>query len=202
MVNSMWPSPTEVEEAHHRFLENEPRDLFYRAATELTELVLKGQTCLTLSEAIAVLLQTWNRAYYQYFRFNQRHFAEIDRLLTEYKDIIISRFRSFSSYSFSYDDKRDVEVIFAAFENVLGPTGASKALHLLAPRFFPLWDGAIAKAYGCAFKPRGRNAAGYRRFMEIAHSQCSHLQTSLPDNANLLKLLDEYNYCKYTKRWL
>ena len=42
---------------------NEPRDLFYKAATQLVLLSLAGRTTLTISEAIAVLLQTWNREF-------------------------------------------------------------------------------------------------------------------------------------------
>jgi len=196
------PSLTQLEEAHRRFLENEPRDLFYRAATELTELALKGKTSLSLSEAVAVLLQTWNKAYYQYSRFNHQHFIDIDQLLNQYRELIIKQFRRWPSSSLSGEEKTKVEAIFAAFESVLGPTGAAKTLHLLAPRFFPIWDRAIAKAYGCAFKPRGKNGAGYRRFIEITHFQCQCLRASFSQKVNLLKLLDEYNYCKYTKDWL
>jgi len=41
-------------------------DLFYRAATELVSLALEGKTSLSVAEALAVLLQTWNKIFYQY----------------------------------------------------------------------------------------------------------------------------------------
>lgn len=31
------------------------------------------------------------------------------------------------------------------------PVAVAKALHLLAPHFFPLWDGRIAKSYKCYY---------------------------------------------------
>lgn len=49
-----------------------------------------------------------------------------------------------------YMDEATVKGVFKSFEKVLGPVGATKCLHLLAPRFFPLWDRAIAEAYGLA----------------------------------------------------
>ncbi len=79
--------------------------------------------------------------------------------------------------------------------------GAAKALHLLAPRFFPLWDRAIAKAYGLPLGERGKNAARYHRFMAIAKRQCEDLGGERAVGQNLLKALDEYNYCRYTKHW-
>lgn len=86
------PTIQDIEAARQAFEANEPRDLFYRAATELVSLALEGRTSLSVAEALAVLLQTWNKMFYQ----------------------------------------------FKAFEEILGPVGAAKCLHLLAPRFFPL----------------------------------------------------------------
>ena len=80
--------------------------------------------------------------------------------------------------------------------------GAAKALHLLAPRFFPLWDRAIAKAYGLSLGKRGTNAERYCRFMEIVKEQGQNLGVNQPNGQNLLKAIDEYNYCKYSKGWM
>ena len=41
--------------ARQAFEANEPRDLFYRAATELVELALDGKITLTVAEALRVL---------------------------------------------------------------------------------------------------------------------------------------------------
>ena len=62
-----------VKKARKAFEAREPRGLFYRAATELVVLALRGATSLTVAEALAVLLQTWNKAYYQYRKFDNAH---------------------------------------------------------------------------------------------------------------------------------
>jgi len=53
-------SAVELKAAHAHFELIDPRDLFYRAATELVDLALKKSTPLSVAEALTVLLQTWN----------------------------------------------------------------------------------------------------------------------------------------------
>ncbi len=203
-VNNYHPSAEDLRQAHKIFLEKEPRDLFYRVATELIELAIVGKTKLTLSDSLAVLLQTWNKAYYQFrpHHFDNKHFQEINYLVQKYAEELITGFRNRSILSFTDRDEDKVNRVFKAFEEVLGPTGAAKSLHLLAPRFFPLWDRKIAKGYGLAMRRTGMNANRYCSFMNIAHIQSKKLQgTTLAQENNLLKLLDEYNYC-HSKGWI
>jgi hypothetical protein len=47
----------------------------------------------------------------------------------------------------------------------MGPVGAAKALHVLAPRFFALWDRPIARSASLYLKKRGANASLYWRWM-------------------------------------
>ena len=141
------PSVEDIDAARQAFETNEPRDLFYRAATELVTLALDGKTSLSVAEALAVLLQTWNKMFYQYRRFDNQHFADIERLISDHHSIPIA-FRQRSIEGLNQEDEGEVARVFKAFEEVLGPVGAAKCLHLLAPRFFPLWDRAIAEAYG------------------------------------------------------
>ena len=65
--------------------------------------------------------------------------------------------------------------MFQDFEEILGPVGAAKALHLLAPEFFPLWDRAIASAYGVPLRKVGRNAEQYLAFIRMTREQVRHL---------------------------
>lgn len=197
-----FPKPTaeDIQESRRAFEAHESRDLFYRVATELVELVLRGATSLSTVEAAAVLLQTWNRAYYQYRSFDQQHFSDVERLLATY-ETPLAAFRARPIESLGEGDFETVEDVFEAFEEVLGPVGTAKCLHLLAPRFFPLWDRAIAWSYGVALQGRGTNVGRYRRFMEMTKSQCESLGGEQVMGIRLLKALDEYNYCKFTKRW-
>ena len=190
----------EVKKAREAFETNEPRDLFYRAATELVDLALRRATSLTLAEALAVLLQTWNRAYYRYRKFDSAHFASIEGLLSKHQ-AALARYRNQAIDDLDQQDGTTVTNLFQAFEDVLGPVGAAKALHLLAPRLFPLWDRAIAEAYDLKLGARGSNGECYWRFVLISQRQCLELKREAPDCQNPLKAIDEYNYCKHTKRW-
>ncbi len=195
------PTIQDIEAAWQAFEANEPRDLFYRAATELVALALDGKTSLSVAEALAVLLQTWNKMFYQYRRFDSQHFADIERLIRDYHSILIT-FRQRSIQSLNQGDESEVVRVFKAFEEVLGPVGAAKCLHLLAPCFFPLWDRAIAEAYGLPLRQKGKNPERYWRFMEIVKEQVQSLGGEQAFGRNPLKAIDEYNYCKHTKGWI
>ncbi len=65
----------------------------------------------------------------------------------------------------------------------------------MAPDFFPLWDTEIAKAYKLG---KGSEAERYCFFMEITRNQVKSLGRDKAAGRNLLKALDEYNYCEYT----
>ena len=80
-MNVPMPSVRDIQKARKVFEEHEPRNLFYRAATELVHLAFKKKTTLSLSEALAVLLQTWNQAHYCFHAFNRKHFSQIESLL-------------------------------------------------------------------------------------------------------------------------
>jgi hypothetical protein len=201
MAKPHTPTIQELQAARQAFEDNEPRDLFYRAATELVDLALRGATSLSVAESLAVLLQTWNKAFYRYRPFDDVHFLEIERLITTHQPVL-SKFRERSIESFGDQDEVIVRTVFKAFEEVLGPVGAAKCLHLLAPRFFPLWDRAIAEACGVSLRRKGKNADQYCTFLRITKEQIEALGGEQIIGRNPLKAIDEYNYCKYTKGWI
>ena len=192
------PTPEELTAARALYKSVEPRALFYRAAVELVELVWRDQSSLSLAEATAVLLQSWNKDFYRFHRFDEEHFSNLDTLLKMFHE-------SFSGYrlrdisGLTDQDEVPVKEVFTAFENLLGPVGAAKCIHLQAPRFFPLWDREIAAGYKLALGRMGENANRYWLFMGITREQIRRLGRSLTED-NPLKILDEYNYCVHTKR--
>jgi hypothetical protein len=190
---------SDIKRAHSAFRSNEPRDLFYRAATELVRLAIDKKISLAVTEALAVLLQSWNRAYYRYHRSNtKRDFNKMQSLYRKHsKALALYRRRKIDSFVGS--EAAAVCCLFTEFERVLGPVGAAKALHLLAPNFFPLWDRAIAHAYHATLGKVGTNGKRYATFMEIA--RCQYVVLNDKCTATL-KLIDEYNYCKFTTHWL
>ena len=67
--------------------------------------------------------------------------------------------------------------------------------------FFPLWDRAIAKAYNLELGRAGSNGERYWRFLCISKRQCLDVRRDSPNCHDPLKSIDEYNYCRYTKKW-
>lgn len=200
-VGEHTPTLQELETARKTFEEYEPRDLFYRTATELVDLAIRKETSLTVAEALSVLLQTWNQAYYRYREFDSKHFSDIENLINSHYRII-SSFRNRSIESLNDEEQDVIKKVFGKFEKVLGPVGAAKSLHLLAPRFFPLWDRAIANVYKVTLIKSGNNGENYFNFMKMSKEQSIKLGGEEALGRNPLKALDEYNYCKYTKSWI
>ena len=200
-VKASIPKPAQLEQARVVFREHEPRDIFYRAALELVDAALDGRSELKVSEALAVLLQTWNRVFYQYRPFSEQHFRDIEAVVKRH-DRALRELGPRSITSVSSPDLGVIADVFEDFEGTLWPVGAAKGLHLLAPRLFPLWDRAIAKAYGVPLRRVGTNAERYCQFLQITKAQCERLAGKVPAGVSILKALDEYNYCRFTKpRW-
>jgi hypothetical protein len=188
------PTLQELEKAREDFEDIEPRSIFYRAATDLVDLAIHNKTELNLAEAIAVLLQTWNVSYYRFRPFNKEHIYDIEELLKKHPQIV-NNIRQRAIEDLGNKDIEVVKSIFQDFKIVLGKTGAAKCLHLLAPRFFPLWDTKIALAYKLG---KGEEAERYWRFMEMTKDQVICIGGENAIGRNPLKALDEYNYVKYT----
>jgi len=192
-----WPSAEDLATARLIYEKNEPRNLFYRIAIELTNLAIEKKTSISVAEALASLLQTWNRPYYQYRKFDAQHFLEIESLIKRTFPILIKiRNKEIAC------PRQEIEVLFSDFEEVLGPVGASKCLHLLAPNFFPLWDRAIANRYGLSLQKKGENATLYAQFLYHTQKQSERTGSSQLHGRSILKAIDEYNFCKFTKGWL
>ncbi len=193
------PVPTlrQLHWARRAYERNDPGDLFYRAATDLVGRVLKRQSTLTLAEALAVLLQTWNASFYR-FRggFSGRDFRRLTELLVAHRREL-AQFRERSIGKLTHRDQEIIERLFARFERVLGPVGASKCLHLLAPNFFPLWDQEIARRYGFPLYRQYR-AQMYVDFMRVAKRHIAAFGGRRAIGMNAMKAWDEFNYCTYT----
>ncbi len=194
-------TPEQLRLAHQTFLQNEPRDLFYRAAIHLVEEGWDNHAALNLAEAVSVLLQTWNRSFYQYRPFTNEHFADIEGLLRSHRDTF-AQYRGRDIRDLRHDEEQIIASLFQSFETVLGPVGAAKTLHLLAPSFFPIWDRTIAVAYDLPLSGAGTNGIKYFVFAECQKEQAEALGAHLPDGLTAIKAIDEYNYCHFSKGWM
>lgn len=175
-------SPADLTRGHAAFEKNEPRDLFYRAATALVSFAL-AETATTntfpVADALAVLLQTWNVSFYRFKRktFDRaKHFMDIEGLISTNRSVLATYRNATIEKLDDVVDHMQICALFNECDAVLGPVGAAKALHLLAPKFFPLWDREIAKWYKCPLVGVGSNGERYWRFMKIAQEQCIDLK--------------------------
>ncbi|MBI4348482.1 MAG: hypothetical protein HY553_16700 [Elusimicrobia bacterium] len=188
------------------FRRREQRDAMYTVATFLVRHSWgkPGE----MADALGVLLLTWNQAFYRYGPFDS---ARLERCLRAHLPTL-RRLRRRSVASLTRADRPPVARLFRALLRALrirsgprrghsSPVAVAKALHLLAPRCLPLWDDAIARAYGCHYAGRDP-AERYWTFCERTRTFARHARPWVRrDGRPLLKALDEYNYATYTKGW-
>lgn len=192
----------ELEAGYKAFQEHEPRDAMYKTATFLVE-HFWGKPC-EMADSLGVLLLTWNQAFYRYGLFDydalERCIERNQRLLEEYRDRDI--------LSHQPDDDSAIDELYGQFLEALqiadgttagrqSPVAVAKALHLLGPAYFPLWDDKIARAYGCHYK----YLPFLRQMKALAASVASEIDVR-STGKTLLKLIDEYNYSKFTRNWI
>lgn len=200
-------TPVEFERGYSAFQARESRDAMYKTATFLVE-HFWGQA-RDMADGMGVLLLTWNQAFYRYGSFD---FALLEDALRANMPTI-EQLRPRNIQSLQEADEPTIERLFMSFLDALrikegkkkdckSPVAVAKALHLLAPRFLPIWDGKIAKAYACHY-----NKHPDRKYVAFAHKMkalARQLQEHVPPDCGrtLLKLIDEYNYAKHTKGWI
>jgi hypothetical protein len=208
-TSTMGASPTskEFERGVRAFREREPRDAMYRVATFLVGHFWRQPR--ELADGAGVLLLTWNQALY---RYGPPDFKRFEGFLERHADTLDGlRGRDISTLTDS--DNAQVLALFDAAlqalaiaegksEGTRSPVAVAKALHLMAPSFFPLWDKAIAGAYGCGYATDPGRA--YLRFMGTSKAMVETLRDTMEpllQGKTRLKVVDEYNYAHFTKKW-
>lgn len=218
------------------FVEKEDDDSYYRRAARVIE-ERYGQT-EAMKDAISALLNIWHRGFYRFGDFSREALQNCIAVnlpkLSEYR-VLNLRDIDLTDGQFEGETKE----IFRQFLNALAgenrkfvrrsPVAVAKALNLLAPTLFPLWDRWISMEYNCWWgNDTDYSYSDYYNFMGVMQRCCLDLveeyQTrnkildaptaeSVLINAclntsgagyskTLLKLVDEYNYAKFTKEWI
>jgi hypothetical protein len=199
-------SPEELKKGSLAFGQRERRDAMYKTATFLVKHFWGKST--EVAEGLGVLLCVWNNAFYRLGPFD---YDLLEKCIAK-NQAVLDTFRHRNILSHSLNDDTQIRRLFQEFLDALqicegkckgraSPVGVAKALHLLAPAFFPLWDEKIAKAYDCYYDddPPGQYMAFFTKTQVMAEALAPQLDVS---GKTLLKLIDEYNYAKYTKGWI
>jgi len=206
----------DLRRGHEAYVKHEPRDAMYRVATFLVKHFWRNPSeDIDIADSLGVLLLTWNAGFY---RYGSLDFGSLKGCIERNLDAI-EGFKKRNIKTLNQSDEASVKELFNAFllalritkhksaQEAQSPVSAAKALHILAPDFFPLWDDEIAKAYRCYWYSPDRGALKYwqlmlkiKKIVESLHEQQDEVKALSGQPA--LKLIDEYNYSRFSKGWL
>jgi hypothetical protein len=153
----------------------------------------------SMADGAGVLLYIWNRAFYQ--DGSTLDFDKLEECISRNSEVLQS-FRNKSILGVATDDAEVIKKLFEDFMNALvgiedkrGTVGVTKALHLLAPEFFPMWETQIAIDYGCTTSSKDV-AEEYICFCKLIQEVAKEVKDypNLPKDRTLVKLIDEYNH--------
>ena len=196
----------EFTRGYQEFQKRERRDAMYKTAIFVVS-HFWGKPA-DMADGMGVLLLTWNQAFYRYGPFD---FDKLERAIQS-NFATIQSFHERDILTLHKSDEPIVKKLFGELLEALqiadgkmkgrkSPVAVAKALHLLGPAFFTLWDDKIARAYDCYYNihPSEKYLSFSYKMKDIAQQIGSQVSSG---NKTLLKLIDEYNYAKYTKKWL
>lgn len=203
----MRVTPSEFEQGYRIFQSKDPRDAMYKTATFVVEHFWGRPR--EMADGIGVILLTWNQALYRYGTFD---FEILEEVLRNNMDVF-EEFRIRNILTLTDADKPIIEQLFQLLLDALrikegkrkdykSPVAVAKALHLLAPAFFPLWDDKISNGYNCRYSHHP--AQQYLSFAFKMQTLAGELHHLVPPDCGrtFLKLIDEYNFAKYTRNWI
>lgn len=193
-ISVLLPSDQDVLEARRAYAKAEPRDIVYAVSRDLIEQAYAGQSRYSRSESVALLLMSWNAVFYRPRPQKLLTLCDdLDRLVDKHaRDIETYRGRLVSTYS-EPDDASRVAALYADFVSVLWPVGSAKALHVLAPAFFPIWDTYIAAGFRLLITPPERSIGSYLGLMQFVQRFAAQSQITDP-----VKALDEWAFVRFT----
>lgn len=157
-----------------------------------------------MATGVSLIIRSWNH-YYSNFDFEElaqcikRNMQVLDG--SRNRDIISLLDSDTEKISILFDNF--LEALKRTRDGAKSPVSVAKALSVLCPNFFPLWDSHIVEHYDCWYFSDSA-APRYIKFckkMKLLAEKVSSFPTQ-PDDRPLLKRIDEYNYSKYTKGWI
>jgi hypothetical protein len=195
-------SLAELTTGHRLFNLYESRAHVYPRARGRIEAAIAAEDVEALTDAVWPFLRSWNWTFYRFRpELLNSHPLELHDLLLwfwHYR-VWIDEFRQMTIEAIPKSEEERVIEMFNEFDAALGPVGAAKVLHVLAPDTFPLWDRSICRGYGVSLLRAGKNGKRYWRFLRlVARKQCLDLRQQGYIGSGLLKRIDERNYVTFT----
>jgi len=178
----------------------EPRAFCYEMASDLISRAKEADNWhddIRVVKSILLLLYTWNFASRETKKLN---FENIGQLINGTKEDL----RALEKYSIINADNNAwaiVESIFDKFRKLFGQTGASKALSLLNPELFVMWDTSIRRRLNKELIPgimNGERSEYYVKFLMGMQKIIKDygIIEKLPHGSIVAKKIDEYHYVK------
>ncbi len=201
------PAEEEFIKGIKEYRKYEKRDSMYKVATFLISHFWGRFE--DMADGLGVILLTWNQAFYRYGPLDFDRLE--DCLKSNFSDIQF--FRDRDIFSYNSNDNNRIKNMFYRFldatsikinssKSKTSPVSVAKSLHILCPNFFSIWDSGIAKSYGYNYSdnPGTRYLDFSSDLKEFAIEINKYKK--IPKDRSIIKLIDEYNYSKYTKSWI
>ena len=181
---------------------NEPRAFCYNLATKYIDAAKKKNTKewyrdKRIVKGVLLLLFTWNFAARETKKLN---FKNVGKLIEKNE----ARLRTLEKYTIETANQTAwpiVKSVFSNFKGLMGQTGASKALSLLNPKLFVMWDTKIRRRLRKTLIPGIENGESPKHYViylkgiqRIIYDY--QLKQKLPPRTIVAKKIDEYNYVK------
>jgi hypothetical protein len=183
-------------------------DAYYAPASRLVFYGAQHDLWDSICGGVCLLVYAWNAPFYR-SPFSYTSFEA--NLRTEWNTLIEFRLRPL--VSLNSDDHQHIQRVFESLTIALSSGGrraqvsAAKALHIVAPTFFPMWDHAIAyDGYNCPYgKEPGLAYVAFCRRIQIRVRSLQADWDSLPNThwlraKPLLKRIDEFNFMRRPPR--
>jgi|GEM_PF-2150565 len=171
--------------------------------------------------SVVAFLLHYNKVWYINSEDGRRAFNNLEKHLTDIYELInstkpiLDELNEFSLIKANLNDSfisSSIKTLYRRFSEILGATGASKALHLLLPKLIVMWDESIRKNYGIV-KADDENYLTFLtkvrdEILDFLKHYASENDLSIEDaereliektGVQLTKLIDEFNFLRYTK---
>lgn len=177
-------------------------DRYYAPSCSLVSFGIQNKRWDCICGGTSLLVYAWNAPFYR----KPFDYASLEASLRTYWDSLMA-FRERLLSPLDSNDQLEIERIFNALTSALSSgrtraqVSAAKALHVIAPNFFPIWDSSIAyDEYSCPYDEEPRLA--YVVFCERIRERVLSLQAQWDSlgadhwlrRKSLLKRIDEFNF--------